>query len=466
MRFTLLTTLVAFTAVACGGEKKSAASQAEAATPTPAAPSAAPASSEPAGAGGEGKMRGNGTCQAAFAPGKLTIKPGTIVRFINVSGGPHNVAFYPDSVPKGGVDVLKKGMPNPMGDLTGPFLTQPNEKYDVSFAGAAAGVYKGYCMHTSRSACISGSRCSSPLPAWRDATAPGHWSRGRLTFRGPAGKLVFARTKPVSLLEQLRAALLPEYYVEREIASGGMGVVYLARDVALACPVAVKILRPELATAAAAERFVREAQTAAKLRHPNIVIVHSAGERRGFYFYVMDYIEDPTLAQRLERGPLPPARVVKLGRDLLDALEHAHTRHVVHRDIKPSNVFIAKDRALLGDFGIAKAVDAASARDAPGLTGPRGVVGTLDYMPPEQAAGGEVTPRTDLYAVGMVLYEALTGRPWSILDRPDRADWSAVPRRIARVLRRAVQWAPEARWPDAASFRRALWRTRVWPYQI
>jgi plastocyanin len=144
MRFTLLTTLVAFTAVACGGEKKSAASQAEAATPTPAAPSAT--SAAPAGAVVEVKMTGNGTSQATFEPSKLTIKTGTTVRFINVSGGPHNIAFYGDSVPKGGADALKKGMPNPMGDLTGPFLTQPNEKYDVSFAGAPAGVYKGYCM--------------------------------------------------------------------------------------------------------------------------------------------------------------------------------------------------------------------------------------------------------------------------------------------------------------------------------
>ena len=146
MRFTLLTTLVAFTAVACGGEKKSAASQAEAATPAPAATSAAATTAEPAGAVVEVKMIGNGTSQATFDPGKLTIKTGTTVRFINVSGGPHNVAFYADSVPKGGVEALKKGMPNPMGDLTGPFLTQPNEKYDVSFAGAPAGVYKGYCM--------------------------------------------------------------------------------------------------------------------------------------------------------------------------------------------------------------------------------------------------------------------------------------------------------------------------------
>ncbi len=146
MRFTLFTTLAAFAIVACGGDKKSAASQAEAATPTPPdVPAAAPAA-EPAGAVVEVKMTGNGTSVAAFEPNKLSIKAGTTVRFINVSGGPHNIAFYADSIPKAGAAVLKKGMPNAMGDLMGPFLTQPNEKYDVSFTGAAAGVYKGYCL--------------------------------------------------------------------------------------------------------------------------------------------------------------------------------------------------------------------------------------------------------------------------------------------------------------------------------
>ena len=146
MRFTLFTTLAAFAIVACGGDKKSAASQAEAATPTPAdVPAAAPAA-EPAGAVVEVKMTGNGTSVAAFEPSKLSIKAGTTVRFINVSGGPHNIAFYADSIPKDGAAALKKGMPNAMGDLMGAFLTQPNEKYDVSFTGAPAGVYKGYCL--------------------------------------------------------------------------------------------------------------------------------------------------------------------------------------------------------------------------------------------------------------------------------------------------------------------------------
>ena len=131
MRLTLFTTLVALGAVACGGERKTAASQAEAATPPPAAPSSAAVTAEPAGAIVEVKMTGNGTSQAAFEPNKLTIKAGSTVRFVNVSGGPHNVAFYGDSIPKGGLEALKKGMPNPMGDLTGPFVTQPNEKYDV-----------------------------------------------------------------------------------------------------------------------------------------------------------------------------------------------------------------------------------------------------------------------------------------------------------------------------------------------
>ncbi len=146
MRLTLFTTLVAFAVIACGGDKKSAASQAEAATPAPAGTPVAASAAEPAGAVVEVKMTGNGTSVAAFEPSKLTIKTGTTVRFINVSGGPHDVAFFADSIPKGAVDALKKGMPNPMGDLTGPFLTQPNEKYDVSFTGAPAGVYKGYCL--------------------------------------------------------------------------------------------------------------------------------------------------------------------------------------------------------------------------------------------------------------------------------------------------------------------------------
>lgn len=143
MRLTLLTTVVSFAAVACGGGQQSTTSQAAAATP--ASPAVAPTAVR-AAAVVEVKMTGNGTTQAAFVPAKLAVTPGTTVRFINVSGGPHNVAFYPDSIPKGGAAALKKGMPNPMSDLTGPFLIQPNEQYDVSFAGAPAGTYKAYCM--------------------------------------------------------------------------------------------------------------------------------------------------------------------------------------------------------------------------------------------------------------------------------------------------------------------------------
>lgn len=144
MRLILLTTVVSFAAVACGGGQQSTTSQATAA---PAASSAAPSSpAADAAAIVEVKMTGNGTTQAAFVPAKLVVKAGTTVRFLNVSGGPHNVAFFPDSIPKGAAAALKTGMPNPMSDLTGPFLTQPNEKYDVSFTGAPAGTYKGYCM--------------------------------------------------------------------------------------------------------------------------------------------------------------------------------------------------------------------------------------------------------------------------------------------------------------------------------
>lgn len=264
----------------------------------------------------------------------------------------------------------------------------------------------------------------------------------------------------VTLLERLRDALAPEYAVERELASGGMGTVFLGRDTGLHRPVAIKIIRPELASAHAAERFLREARTLATLNHPNVVPIYLVGERGGFFFYVMAYLEGETLAERLTKGWLPPPEAVQLCRDLLDALEAAHERGVVHRDIKPDNIFLVRGRAVLTDFGIAKSLSDPST----GLTAPGQPIGTLDYMPPEQAAGGEVTARTDLYALAMVLYEAITGRHWSILDRPEAANWTGVPRRLVHALREALAWYPQERWPDAAAFRRALWAPRPRAY--
>lgn len=140
----IVTVTLTLGVLACGGEKKSAA-------PLPQSPSAQPGAAPqpatvPAGPVVEVKMTGNGTTQAAFEPGVLSITPGTTVRFINVSGGPHDIAFYPDSIPAGAAAALKGGMPNAMADLMGPFLTKPNETYDVSFAGAPPGTYKGYCV--------------------------------------------------------------------------------------------------------------------------------------------------------------------------------------------------------------------------------------------------------------------------------------------------------------------------------
>ncbi len=253
-------------------------------------------------------------------------------------------------------------------------------------------------------------------------------------------------------LERLREALAPEYVVERELAGGGMGVVYLGRDVALDRPVAIKILRPEHATATATERFAREARVLASLAHPNIVPVHHAGESRGLFYYIMDYIDAETLAQRLLRGPLGIPEAVALGGDLLAALEAAHARGVVHRDIKPSNIFLQTGRAVLADFGIAKTTEGS----ATPLTRDGHVPGTPGYMSPEQVAGREVGPATDLYAAGLVLHEAATGRRWNFDERPSHADWVGVPNPIARVLARALAWSPEARWPDAASMRLAF----------
>ncbi|MFQ5679035.1 MAG: protein kinase [Gemmatimonadota bacterium] len=253
--------------------------------------------------------------------------------------------------------------------------------------------------------------------------------------------------------DRLRAALAPRILVEREIGSGGTALVFEAHDPSLDRPVAVKVLRPQFATARGSARFLREARILARLGHPNVIAVHEVGEAGGLYYYVMDLLSGDTLRERLRQGPLPEREALAVGLDLLAALKAAHDAGVIHRDIKPENLFLVDDRGVLADFGIAKLEET----EEP-LTVPDRRVGTPGYMAPEQGLGEAVTPRTDLYAAAALVYEALTGRRWSALDEPGAGDWSNVPARVAHVLQRALARRPDQRWPDAGTFRAALER--------
>ena len=202
-------------------------------------------------------------------------------------------------------------------------------------------------------------------------------------------------------------AVAGRYSLERELGRGGMGVVYLAREVRLDRPVAIKLLPPELsANPDLRERFLREARTAARLSHPHIVPIHAVDDVGDFVFYVMAYVDGETLAQRVAaHGPLPPADAVRLMREVAWALAYAHSQGVVHRDVKPDNIILetAAGRTLVADFGIAGVV-----KGAAGLDGE--VVGTPEFMSPEQALGETVDGRSDLYSLGLVGYFALTGK--------------------------------------------------------
>lgn len=255
-----------------------------------------------------------------------------------------------------------------------------------------------------------------------------------------------------SVLERLRTALAPHFRIERELASGGMGTVFLGHDSSLDRPVAIKTLRPELSTAVGVERFIREAQYLAGLNHPNIIPIHRAGEADGILYYVMDYVEGKTLESHLADGPLTPSEVNRLGQDLLGAVAAAHRKGVIHRDIKPANIFLVNGRFLLGDFGIARG----TTETAEALTTPGQIIGTMAYMAPEQLSGSPVTPQTDLYAVGLVLYQACTGRRWNLLAAPEEGDWSGVPERLTTPLQTALERSPDARWDSAESFAQAL----------
>ncbi|MGH7514679.1 MAG: protein kinase domain-containing protein [Gemmatimonadales bacterium] len=250
--------------------------------------------------------------------------------------------------------------------------------------------------------------------------------------------------------DRLQQALAPRIALEHRLGSGGMGTVWLAREIGVDRLVAVKTLRPDRYTADSAQRFAEEARNAARLFHPNVVRIHyNCPDGAAEPYFVMQYMEGETLRARLDRGALPYEAVVRLGHDLLAALTAAHRAGIIHRDVKPANVFLQDGRAVLGDFGISKAIDRTLDREATG-----GPLGTPDYMAPEQYAG-EASGGSDLWAVGAVLWEACTGRRWARLD-PAAVDWAPVAPPLRGPLARALEPDQSRRWSDAAAFAGAL----------
>lgn len=273
---------------------------------------------------------------------------------------------------------------------------------------------------------------------------------------------------PRDMLALVRQAFQGRYEVDREIGKGGNARIYLARQPD-GQAVALKILHPELLVSVAADRFLREIQVSSRLSHPNIAKLLDSGERDWLVFYVMTYVEGPTLREYMtQHVKLPVSDAVKLAGDLLGALEHAHGHGFIHRDVKPENVVIGAQGAVLLDFGIARAVSA-SGKDR--LTRSGIAVGTSTYMSPEQiSALKEIDCRSDLYSLGCMLFECLAGQP-PFLNRneamvlqqhltqpaPDlRTLRPEVPEAIATAIGRSLAKAPEDRWETASAMRDAL----------
>jgi len=267
---------------------------------------------------------------------------------------------------------------------------------------------------------------------------------------------------------RLTTALADRYRIERELGAGGMATVYLAEDLKHHRYIALKTMRGDLAESMEAERFLLEIEIAAALTHPHILPLYDSGEAAGIVYYVMPYVEGPTLRQRLQGEPrLPLEEALEIARQVVGALDYAHRRGLVHRDIKPENIMLYEDDALVTDFGIALAV-----RSARGgrVTEAGIVIGTPVYMSPEQAVGDPVDARSDLYSVGCVLYEMLVGVPpytgadtmaitaQKLVDpvpplRPQRAE---VPAGIEEALLKALACKADDRFATAAEFAAAL----------
>jgi len=312
--------------------------------------------------------------------------------------------------------------------------------------------------------------------------------------------LPWPRRKSGDRLDALRRSLAGRYRVERKIGEGGMAEVFLAEDLKHARSVAIKVLKPEIGSAVGAARFLSEIRVTAQLRHPNILPLYASGERGGFLFYVMPFVEGETLAERLAReGPMKADEAVRLVSQLAGALDYAHERGLVHRDIKPGNIMLERGQAVLTDFGIARAISRTTVwRARTGVTEPGkspsnpiaessegpdggrerrpkesrvtatgGAIGSPLYMSPEQALGRtDLDGRTDLYSLGCVAYEMLAGAPPFVAPtalvamarhvgdpvpplsrrRPD------LPVRLIAAVERTLAKSPDERFPDMRAF--------------
>src|SRR5581483_8590074 len=270
--------------------------------------------------------------------------------------------------------------------------------------------------------------------------------------------------------------LSERYEIERELGRGGMAVVYLARDKKLGRPVAIKVLKGELATAVGADRFLREIEITARLSHPRIVPVHDSGSVDGVLYYVMPFVHGESLRERLDREKqLPVDDAVRIATSVASALAYAHEHGVVHRDVKPENILLASGEALIADFGIGRAAAVATSER---LTMTGVTIGTPAYMSPEQSAGDpSLDGRADVFSLACVVFEMLVGEPPFRGPSPQatvaraalepmpsiRSVRPAVCGRLEATVRTALSKSPVDRFPTAEAFGAALTQSLLVP---